>query len=244
MFMVKNTINSTSSITIVIALLVTAAAILTVPSSVLQISYAQLDATQRQTILDIHNRERVAVGVQPLAWSDTLANSAQSWANNIVSLNLGPQGFPPHAPWDRRSGQGENLAWGTRGAFPVATFVEGWASEKPNYVPGSPIEQTLGSPNRVYGHYTQMVWSSTTQIGCALGSDANQDYLVCRYSPSGNFLGQPAYPVRTAAVGEEETTLGMPPAVTGDETVQAPPADQAVVEEEDAAAPPAEEPPQ
>jgi hypothetical protein len=89
-----------------------------------------------------------------------------------------------------------------------------------------------------------MVWSTTTQIGCALGTDANQDYLVCRYSPSGNFLGQPAYPVSAAAVGEEETTLGMPPAVTGDETAQAPPADQAVVEEEDAAAPPAEEPPQ
>ena len=236
--MVKNTINRTSSMTIVIALLVTAA-ILTVQSpSMLQISYAQLDATQRQTILDIHNRERVAVGVQPLTWSDTVAASAQSWANHIVSLNLGPQGFPPHAPWDQRSGQGENLAWGTKGAFPVATFVEGWASERPNYVPGSPIEQTLGSPNRVYGHYTQMVWSTTTQIGCALGSDAYQDYLVCRYSPSGNFLGQPAYPVRSAAVGEEETTLGMPPAVTGDETAQAPPADQAGTGEEFTEAPP------
>jgi len=236
--MVKNTINRTSSMTIVIALLVTAA-ILTVQSpSMLQISYAQLDATQRQTILDIHNRERVAVGVQPLTWSDTVAASAQSWANHIVSLNLGPQGFPPHAPWDQRSGQGENLAWGTKGAFPVATFVEGWASERPNYVPGSPIEQTLGSPNRVYGHYTQMVWSTTTQIGCALGTDANQDYLVCRYSPSGNFLGQPAYPVSAAAVGEEETTLGMPPAVTGDETAQAPPADQAGTGEEFTEAPP------
>jgi hypothetical protein len=233
MLMVKNTINRTSSMTIVIALLVTAA-ILTVQSpSMLQISYAQLDATQRQTILDIHNRERVAVGVQPLTWSDTVAASAQSWANHIVSLNLGPQGFPPHAPWDQRSGQGENLAWGTKGAFPVATFVEGWASERPNYVPGTPIEGSLSGPNGVYGHYTQMVWSTTTQIGCALGSDAYQDYLVCRYSPSGNFLGQPAYPVRSAAVGEEETTLGMPPAVTGDETAQAPPADQAVAPEEE-----------
>jgi hypothetical protein len=236
--MVKNTINRTSSMTILIALLTTAAILTMQSPSMLQISYAQLDATQRQTILDIHNRERVAVGVQPLTWSDTLANSAQSWANNIVSLNLGPGGFPPHAPWDQRSGQGENLAWGTRGAFPVATFVEGWASERPNYVPGSPIEQTLGSPNRVYGHYTQMVWSTTTQIGCALGTDANQDYLVCRYSPSGNFLGQPAYPVSAAAVGEEETTLGMPPAVTGDETAQAPPSDQAGTGEEFTEAPP------
>jgi hypothetical protein len=251
--MVKNTINRTSSITIVIALLVTAAILTVQLPSMLQPSYAQarqLDASQRQTVLDIHNRERGLVGVAPLTWSDSLASSAQTWATHIVSLNLGPGGFPPHAPWDQRSGQGENLAWGTRGAFPVATFVEGWAREKPNYVPGSPIEQTLGSPNRVYGHYTQMVWSTTTQIGCALGTDANQDYLVCRYSPSGNFLGQPAYPVGAAAVGEEETTLGMPPAVTGGETAEAPaeeaetgageapPADQAGTAEETAEAPP------
>ena len=32
------------------------------------------------TILGIHNRERVAVGVPPLTWSDSLAASAQNWA--------------------------------------------------------------------------------------------------------------------------------------------------------------------
>jgi len=199
------------------------AALLTVQSlSMLQISYAQLDANTQNTILDIHNRERAAVGVRPLTWSNDLAASAQNWANYIVSLNLGPQGFPPDAPWDQRSGQGENLAWGTRGAFPVSALVESWANEKSNYVPGTPIEQTLGAPN-IYGHYTQMVWSTTTQIGCALGSDANQDYLVCRYSPTGNYIGQVPYgqqPVE--AVGEEETTPSMPPPFTGEETTQAP----------------------
>jgi len=72
-----------------------------------------------------------------------------------------------------------------------------------------------------------MVWSDTTQIGCGMASAASGDYLVCRYSPPGNWIGEVAYPVGAAAVGEEETTLGMPPAVTGDETAQAPPADQA-----------------
>eukprot|EP00983_Pelagomonas_calceolata_P024611 775098-Pelagomonas_calceolata.AAC.1 len=43
-------------------------------------------------------------------------------------------------------------------------------------------------------HCVQMVWKSTTDIGCATaqctwkGRDAT--YLVCRYSPAGNVLGQ------------------------------------------------------
>lgn len=200
-----------SKISIIITVILVTAAILTVQSSMLQVSHAQLDATSQNTILTMHNQERAAVGVAPLTWSDTVAASAQSWANHIVSLNLGPQGFPPHAPWDQRSGQGENLAWGTKGAFPVATFVQGWASEKSNYVPGTPIDASLSGPNGVYGHYTQMVWSTTTQIGCALASDAYQDYLVCRYSPTGNWIGQVPYGAGAAAVAEEETTLGAPP---------------------------------
>jgi pathogenesis-related protein 1 len=200
-----------SQISIIITVILVTAAILTVQSSMLQVSHAQLDATSQNTILTMHNQERAAVGVAPLTWSTELANNAQNWARNIASLGLGPGAPAPHAPWDQRNGQGENLAWGTKGAFPVATFVQGWASEKSNYVPGTPIEQTLGSPNGVYGHYTQMVWSSTTQIGCGLASDANQDYLVCRYAPTGNWIGQVPYGAGAAAVAEEETTLGAPP---------------------------------
>lgn len=43
-------------------------------------------------------------------------------------------------------------------------------------------------------HLLQMVWSSTTHLGCAVaqchwqGQEA--EYLVCRYTPAGNVLGQ------------------------------------------------------
>ena len=196
MFMVKDTINKTSSITIVITLLVTAA-ILTVQSpSMLQPSYAQLDATQRQAILDIHNRERAAVGVQPLTWSDSLAAGAQVWAQQIAATGQfrhDPVNAVPRGP------NGENIAgfnW-AQGPTEPRGGTSLWVAEKQNYVPGSPVEQALGEPNRVYGHYTQMVWRTTTQIGCGTAPPGAgglwYGILVCRYLQPGNLPGQAAY---------------------------------------------------
>ena len=39
-------------------------------------------------------------------------------------------------------------------------------------------------------HYTQMIWRNTTRVGCAIASNRRDDYLVCRYSPPGNVVGQ------------------------------------------------------
>ena len=230
-------------LSIIMSVILVTTAILTVQSlSMLQISYAQsrLDANTQNTILSMHNRERDAVQVPRVAWSNSLATDAQNWADHIVSLNLrldicgdlnlDPQGMqcPPH-----QQGVGENLAWGYN--RPVNTLAESWSTEQRNYVPGTPIDWNMGFPN-VYGHYTQIVWSSTTQIGCGIAQQTvganNWDILVCRYSPGGNIIGQVPYGQGARAVTDEETTLGMPPAVTGEETAQAPPADQAVVEEE------------
>jgi hypothetical protein len=41
------------------------------------------------------------------------------------------------------------------------------------------------------GHYTQIVWPTTTRVGCAIASTSRTDYLVCRYSPAGNIDGRP-----------------------------------------------------
>ena len=38
------------------------------------------------------------------------------------------------------------------------------------------------------GHFTQVVWKSTTGLGC--GFNAGCRMYVCNYSPPGNFLGQ------------------------------------------------------
>ena len=198
-------------------ILITAAILTVLSSSMLQVSYAQLSVDEQNIIENMHNQERANVQVPTLTWSDSLARDAQSWANYIASLNLrpvtntDPGDLAPHASWEQRKGQGENLAWGAKGYFPVSTFVEGWANEKSNCPPGCmiPPDGSLGTPPRVYGHYTQMVWSTVTQIGCGKATDANQDYLVCRYDQSGNYPNQAPYGQQpAAAMGEEENTLG------------------------------------
>jgi hypothetical protein len=54
-----------------------------------------------------------------------------------------------------------------------------------------------------YGHYTQIVWDGTTDIGCgyAIGDVNGTGYgilIVCRYGPSGNYRGQTPYSFVTA----------------------------------------------
>jgi Cysteine-rich secretory protein family len=195
------------SIKIIIIVAIVAAAILIVPSSVLQLSYAQTNADFQNTILNIHNRERAAVNVPvpipPLTWNNDLADAAQIWANHLATLGLtchpdpiGCSGFPPHDP-SIGGIQGENLWMGGTGFYTTAQQVEDWVKEKSNYVPGTPMPTGPPDPNApVTGHYTQMVWRNTQQIGCATATGippSNVDFLVCRYSPPGNYDGELPY---------------------------------------------------
>src|SRR5437879_11012391 len=83
-----------------IILILVMAAFLVVPSSVVQLSQAQPNQDMKD-VLDVHNRERAAVGFPLLTWSSSLADEAQSWANYLGTLGIvcGPQGCkhsPPH----------------------------------------------------------------------------------------------------------------------------------------------------
>jgi uncharacterized protein YkwD len=133
-------------------------------------------------ILTTHNSYRSAVGVAPLTWSDSLARDAQAWANQLAST-----GAFNHA---QNTGQGENLARGTSGAYSAKALVDLWGAEKRFFKQGIfPNVSTTGNWADV-GHYTQIVWRNTTQVGCGLASGGGNDTLVCRYSPPGNFTGQ------------------------------------------------------
>src|SRR5215216_3601046 len=171
-----------NKVSIKIIIILVTAAIVTVLSSVLQVSYAQPNQDMRD-VLDIHNRERALVGFPLLTWSDSLAAEAQNWANHLATLGIvcGPQGCQPPAP---HGANNENIALGY--VFPAefgrtspAEYAQRWADEKVQYDAGQ--RSGLG-----IGHYTAMVWKTTSEDGRGGGTD----FLVCRYNPPGNVASQ------------------------------------------------------
>jgi hypothetical protein len=43
------------------------------------------------------------------------------------------------------------------------------------------------------GHYTQVVWSGTRELGCGVARSPSREIWVCNYNPPGNYIGQRPY---------------------------------------------------
>lgn len=141
-----------------------------------------------QRVVAAHNRERSALGIEPLQWDPALAASARQWA-----AHLSASGRFEHAPERESEPQGENLWAGTRGYYGLEAMVDGWVREKRYFRPGTfPHNSTTGRVEDV-GHYTQLVWRETRRVGCALASGTREDVLVYRYSEAGNYIGERPY---------------------------------------------------
>ena len=136
-------------------------------------------------MLAAHNAERASARVAPLVWDNALGLAAAAYARQLAF-----SGRFQHSSRHARPGTGENLWMGTRGLFSVESMVGAWASEKRLFRPGVfPNVARRGSWADV-AHYTQMIWPTTTRVGCAVASTVRTDYLVCRYSGKGNIDGR------------------------------------------------------
>jgi pathogenesis-related protein 1 len=148
---------------------------------------SDLTVQEVQQLIGLHNKVRSDVGVGPVTWSKKLAIYAQAWANNLASIDCDLRHRPRSGKWKQE--YGENLFIGTSGYYGVADAVKFWESEKIYYQ-----GQTLDSSNyHDSGHYTQIVWKTTEQIGCAKAECNSNLIVVCNYNPPGNVLGQKPY---------------------------------------------------
>ncbi|KAM0937356.1 putative CAP domain-containing protein [Dioscorea sansibarensis] len=129
-----------------------------------------------------HNSARSTVGVGPVTWDDTVAAYAKNYADqrtgdcDLVHSN-GPYG--------------ENLFWGSSGSdYSGVDAVNSWVSEGQDY----DYNSNTCAEGKVCGHYTQVVWKSSTSIGCARVVCNNGGiFITCNYNPAGNVIGERPY---------------------------------------------------
>jgi Cysteine-rich secretory protein family len=137
-------------------------------------------------MLRAHNDERKFHGRAPLAWDAALAADAAKWAGTLAAKNQFQHAFAELT----KKKQGENLWMGTRGSYRFDEMVAHWTDEVKQTRSGRfPDVSKTGNWADV-GHFTQLVWPSTTKVGCAIRSSVQDDYLVCRYWPAGNMIGE------------------------------------------------------
>ena len=76
---------------------------------------------------------------------------------------------------------------------PEQEVVDYWAIERKHFDKQGNRHFVLGH-DKVYGHYTQIVWAATTHVGAARQVCSNgKEIWVCVYNPAGNIVGEDVY---------------------------------------------------
>ncbi|WP_340587703.1 CAP domain-containing protein [Erythrobacter alti] len=141
-----------------------------------------------QELLVEHNEARDDVGVPRLEWSQRLAQQAQTWAEQLAR-----EGGMRHSSREQRGGAGENLWMGAAGYYGADVMVGAFVDERRHFRRGTfPNVSTTGQWRDV-GHYTQIIWRDTREVGCAVARGRENDFLVCHYWPAGNTYDRPVY---------------------------------------------------
>ncbi|KAL4972582.1 CAP domain-containing protein [Aspergillus desertorum] len=172
---------TTVIVTIIETATATATALTTMTPKVPQDPSYTSPSQLKSSILTTTNAYRAAYNAAALSWNETLADYAMNWAKGCRRAHS--------------SGlYGENLAYEYRNA---SSAVRAWGDEAALY----DFSKPTGS-NEETGHFTQLVWKSTREIGCAAvdcgltDSDNGEErtraqgwYVVCEYMPAGNVVG-------------------------------------------------------
>lgn len=150
-----------------------------------------LGAFQNSALAE-HNAYRSDHRSPALTLGTSLNSTAQAHAEAMLS-----RGNLFHSSSNQRNGAGENLfvSYSPSPLAPeaiAAQTIGTWYEEESNYNYGNPGFDVNA------GHFTQIVWKDTTQLGCGVaqgsrnfgGRDFTAYYVVCHYAPAGNVVGE------------------------------------------------------
>lgn len=162
----------------------------------------------RADMLTKHNEYRQLHQVGNLKRSSSIELVAQKYAEYLATIN---------SLQHSNNGYGENLFYGYYSSSIGNTAVKLWYDEVSGYNFNNP-----GYKSGI-GHFTQVVWKGSTEIGCGVGCKSNNYcYIVCDYNPAGNVGSQFASNVFPAKEGgtTQQTTQTTPQTTPDTTTTQ------------------------
>jgi uncharacterized protein YkwD len=156
-----------------------------------------------RAMLDASNAVRAEVlpaavpSLPPLSWDEHAAEVAQAWADGCRWKHNSGRSDHYNELAGASVSVGENLYARGRILSPediAAGGVNSWASEAADYDYAS----NSCAAGEECAHYIQLVWRSTTAVGCAVASCpgmiwSTTQYLVCNYVPGARYGGQRPY---------------------------------------------------
>ncbi|XP_010642713.1 C-type lectin domain family 18 member C isoform X3 [Fukomys damarensis] len=139
------------------------------------------------SLLSLHNRLRSrvqppAANMRRMDWNESLAQLAQARAALCGTPAPDPAPVPRHTPQ-----MGWNMHLLPEGLVSFTGVVNLWFAEGQRYS----YEAAECARNATCTHYTQLVWATSSQLGCgrhlcSMGK-AVMEAFVCAYSPGGNW---------------------------------------------------------
>jgi len=139
-----------------------------------------------------HNIHRANHTSPDVTWDDTLASTAADIAASCVYA---------HDVEKNGGGYGQNIAAGVESNNISAIITDLFYNGEVGWYDGLYNKAQPDMTNfEKWGHFSQIVWKSTTKIGCAtqhcpkglanVGTDVSPYFTVCNYSPPGNYANE------------------------------------------------------
>jgi len=160
--------------------------------------YAEEIQVDTDVITTAHNDLRKKYNSPPLKYSKKLENAAMKWAKKLQI-----DGCKMVHSHGKVGNYGENLYWAsprimtrtdskgnkTRSStlqkVKEQDVVQAWYDEVKWY----DYESNSCVEGEMCGHYTQVIWNTTKELGCAVMACRDRSQVwVCEYAPAGNVI--------------------------------------------------------
>ncbi|PWA18522.1 hypothetical protein CCH79_00009973, partial [Gambusia affinis] len=137
--------------------------------------------TFKKEFLDAHNNYRAAHGAPKLTYNSELNSTAQKWAEHLLETKT-----LEHS--DIEDGENVYYSFSSQKVTPQGkSAVDSWYGEIKDYDFSRPGHQPKT------GHFTQVVWKDTKELGVGMATDGNTVFVVGQYRPAGNITNKGYY---------------------------------------------------